>query len=65
MIGRYVHVGDGWVLMTDSGACIGRLVDIPRQIHEIKHQSYHGPTGWFKLDSQKYQTKTVDYKFGA
>lgn len=52
-IGRYVHVGDGWVLLDESGACRGRLLELDRQILGSTQKRLYEPTGWFKLDGWK------------
>lgn len=53
MIGRYVHVGDGWVLLDDSGACRGRLIDFDGRLVGSVQKRLYEPTGWFKMDGWK------------
>lgn len=53
MIGRYVHVVDGWVLLDESGVCRGRLLELDRQILGSTQKRLYEPTGWFKLDGWK------------
>lgn len=58
MIVRYVHVGDGWVLLDDSGACRGRLIELvdPKLAQPLKR--LYEPTGWFKMDDRKVRVRT-------
>lgn len=65
MIARYVHIGDGWVLMDDSGACRGRLIELDRQILGLTQKRLYEPTKWFKMDGLKTVCVTIGGKVGA
>lgn len=65
MIARYVHIGDGWVLLDDSGACRGRLIDLDRQILGSTQKRLYEPTGWFKMDAPKTVRVTIGGRVGA
>lgn len=65
MIARYVHIGDGWVLLDDSGACRGRLIELDKQILGSAQKRLYEPTKWFKMDGLKTVGVTVGGKVGA
>ncbi|OPG91323.1 hypothetical protein B2I21_35075 [Chryseobacterium mucoviscidosis] len=65
MIARYVHIGDGWVLLDDSGACRGRLIELDRQILGSTQKRLYEPTKWFKMDALKTISVTIGGKVGA
>jgi hypothetical protein len=65
MIARYVHIGDGWVLLDDSGACRGRLIELDRQILGSTQKRIYEPTKWFKMDVLKTVSVAIGGRVGA
>ncbi|MEI2285007.1 hypothetical protein [Paenibacillus polysaccharolyticus] len=65
MTARYVHIGDGWVLMDDSGACRGRLIELDKQILGSGQKRLYEPTKWFKMDARKTVGVTIGGEVGA
>lgn len=53
MIGRYVHIGDGWILQDEQGVPRGRLIELDRQILGSRRKRLYEPSGWFRIDAMK------------